>query len=41
MTRTKNELADAFRLDEFPRSAKYDPGWVIEKMIGLNVLWCW
>ena len=35
----KEELAEAFRLDEFPRSAKYDPGWVIENMMGPSVLW--
>ena len=39
MKRTKEELAEAFRLDEFPRSAKYDPAWVIENMMGPNVLW--
>ena len=39
MKRTKEELAEASRLDEFPRSAKYDPGWVIENMMGPNVLW--
>jgi len=36
---TKEELAEAFRLDEFPRSAKYDAGWVIENLMGPNVLW--
>ena len=39
MKRTKEELAEAFRLDEFPRSAGYDPEWVIENMMGPNVLW--
>ncbi len=39
MKRTKEELAEAFKLEEFPRSAKYDPGWVIENLMGPNVLW--
>ena len=39
MKRTKEELTEAFRLDEFPRSAKYDPEWVIENLMGPNVLW--
>ena len=39
MKRTKAELAEAFRLDEFPLSAKYDPEWVIPNMMGPNVLW--
>ena len=39
MKRTKEELAEAFRLDEFPRSAEYDPEWVIENMMAPNVLW--
>ena len=39
MKRTKEEMARAFRLDEFPRSAGYDTEWVIENMMGPNVLW--
>ncbi len=39
MKRTKEELAEAFKPEEFPRSAKYDPGWVIENLMGPNVLW--
>ena len=38
MKRTKAELADALRIDEFPRSAAYDPVWVIENTMGPNVL---
>ena len=39
MKRTKAELAEAFKIDEFPRSTNYDPEWVIENMMGPNVLW--
>ena len=39
MIRTKEELALAFKLAEFPRSAKYDTAWTIENMMGPNVLW--
>ena len=39
MKRAKAELGQAFRLEEYPRSAKYDIAWVIENMMGPNVLW--
>ena len=39
MSRTKEELAMAFKLAEFPRSAKYDADWNIKNMMGPNVLW--
>ena len=39
MSRTKEELAKAFRPAEFPRSAKYDVDWTIKHMMGPNVLW--
>ena len=39
MSRTKEEMTEAFKLDEFPRSAKYDVAWTIENMMGPNVLW--
>ena len=39
MSRTKEELAKAFKLAEFPRSAKYDTEWNIKNMMGPNVLW--
>jgi len=39
VTRTRQELTEALRLDEFPRSAKYDPEWVIENLMGPNALW--
>ena len=34
MYRRKEALAKAFKVDEFPRSAKYDTDWVIENMMG-------
>ena len=39
MKLTKQELADRLRLEAYPRSAGYDPEWVIENMMGPNVLW--
>lgn len=39
MVRTKPELSKAFKVKAFPRSAKYDPGWVIENMMGPNAMW--
>ena len=39
MSRTKDELATAFKLAEFPRSASYDAAWTIDNMMGANVLW--
>ena len=33
------QLASAFELGEFPRSSSYEPEWVIENMMGPNVLW--
>ena len=39
MSRTKEELAMAFKLAAFPRSAKYDADWNIKHMMGPNVLW--
>jgi len=30
---------DAFRPAEFPRSANYDPDWVLDNMMGPNALW--
>jgi SAM-dependent methyltransferase len=37
--RNRQELAEALRLKEFPRSAKHEPEWVIENLMGPNVLW--
>ena len=39
MKRNRQELAEALSLKEFPRSAKYEPEWVIENLMGPNVLW--
>ena len=39
MTRDKAELTSLFRPAEFPQSAKYEPEWVIENMMGPNPLW--
>ena len=39
MRRTEEDLEEAFTVEEFPRSAGYDLGWVIENMMGPNVLW--
>jgi len=33
------ELATRTTLPEFPRSAKYDPHWVLDNLMGPNVLW--
>ena len=39
MRHTKTELAALLTLDQFPRSASYDPEWVFENLMGPNVLW--
>ena len=39
MDYTKEQLAAMLRVDEFPRSAKYDPEWVLQNEMGPNVLW--
>ena len=39
MKLTKEELADRLRLKDYPRSAAYDPEWVLENLMGPNVLW--
>lgn len=39
MKLTKQELVSLLNLDEFPRSASYDPEWVLENLMGPNVLW--
>ncbi len=36
---SKSELAALLTLEQFPRSAHYDPEWVLENLIGPNVLW--
>ena len=39
MTYTKTELSALLSLDEFPRSAAYDPVWMLENLMGPNALW--
>ncbi len=39
MKHSKSELAALLALDQFPRSAHYDPEWVLENLMGPNVLW--
>jgi cyclopropane fatty-acyl-phospholipid synthase-like methyltransferase len=39
MAYSKTELAVLLALDQFPRSASYDPEWVLENLMGPNVLW--
>jgi SAM-dependent methyltransferase len=34
-----NDLAALLRVDRFPRASAYDPSWVIENLMGPNVLW--
>jgi SAM-dependent methyltransferase len=36
---TKQELASAFQFEGLTRSNAYDPEWVIENMMGPNVMW--
>ena len=39
MPYTQEELKSLLTLEEFPRSAKYDPQWIIDNMMGPNVVW--
>jgi SAM-dependent methyltransferase len=34
-----NELSSLLKRSEFPRSAKYDPDWVMDNQMGPNALW--
>jgi len=36
---TPRELAAALTIDAFPRSATYDPDWMLENLMGPNALW--
>jgi cyclopropane fatty-acyl-phospholipid synthase-like methyltransferase len=36
---SQRELAKLLTIEQFPRSASYDPDWVIENLMGPNVLW--
>jgi cyclopropane fatty-acyl-phospholipid synthase-like methyltransferase len=39
MTYTKSDLTKALSLPQFPRSSTYDPDWVLQNLMGPNVLW--
>ena len=39
MTIGKDKLAEMLKNDRFPRSAKYDPEWVVKNNMGPNALW--
>jgi SAM-dependent methyltransferase len=39
MTITKKRMQELLKNDKFPRSAKYDPEWVLKGWMGPNVLW--
>lgn len=39
MKRSKAELTTALNQEAFPRSSGYDPVWVMENLMGPNVLW--
>ena len=39
MDLTQSELEERLRFDEFPRSSKYDPQWMIDNQMGPNVIW--
>lgn len=39
MSIDRNRLAEMLRNERYPRSAKYDPEWVVKGWMGPNVLW--
>lgn len=39
MKYTKEELTKTLSLPELPRSSRYDPDWVLQNLMGPNVLW--
>jgi SAM-dependent methyltransferase len=39
MTITKKRMRELLKNDRYPRSAKYDPEWVLKGWMGPNVLW--
>lgn len=39
MSFSKEQLAEMLKNEQFPRSAKYDPQWVLENEMGPNALW--
>ena len=36
---TKEALAQRLQLEGYPRASAYDPEWVLENLMGPNVLW--
>ena len=36
---TKKRMKELLKNDNFPRSSKYDPEWVLKGWMGPNVLW--
>ena len=39
MSISKEQLAEMLKIEQFPRSSKYDPLWVVENQMGPNALW--
>jgi cyclopropane fatty-acyl-phospholipid synthase-like methyltransferase len=39
MRRAKEELTALLTVDQFPRSASYDPEWMLENLMGPNAVW--
>ncbi len=39
MTLTKKRMKELLKNDKYPRSARYDPAWVLKGWMGPNVLW--
>jgi cyclopropane fatty-acyl-phospholipid synthase-like methyltransferase len=39
MKQTKAELAALLTIEDFPRSAAYDPVWMLENTMGPNAIW--
>ena len=39
MKYTKAELTAMLTIEDFPRSASYDPVWMLENLMGPNALW--
>ena len=35
----QRDLVTALTLDDFPRSATYDPAWMLENLMGPNAVW--
>ncbi len=39
MSRMNSDLSSALTLEQYPRSAAYDPTWVLKNLMGPNVMW--